>query len=640
MTNATETRAFQAEVKELLGLMIHSLYSHKEIFLRELISNASDALDKLRFEALTQPALHDAGDELLIRLDVDEERRRIVLADNGIGMTRAEVVENLGTIARSGTRRFLEALRAKGAQSPELIGQFGVGFYSSFMVADSITVETRKAGTQDGVRWTSRGDGEYTLEDVAGLERGTRITLELKALPADDEEAQDFADAGLLRELVRKYSDFVEWPIVMPSERLQSEGALVRRKLADGTEILELNSKKPLWMRSKDELKPEEYAQFYKHLAHDWSDPLETVHFRNEGSNEYTALLYVPSERPLDLFDPGRDKSHVSLYVRRVFVMGDCEELLPSWLRFVRGVVDSSDLPLNVSREILQQNRALAQIRKRCTTKVLEALGALRDSRRDDYERFWAAFGTVLKEGIVVDRERMEQVAGLCLFPSSKDEKAITLDEYIARAPAGQDTIYVIGGADLATVRRSPHLEALAAQGGEALCMVEPVDEWVRDMLTEYKGKKLVALERGEAQFAGEAEKQKREDAEREYRGVLEKLEQELSGSVASVRVSSRLKESPAVLVDDVDAHGIHYERMLRQTGRPVPPRKRVLELNADHPLAARLKSLVDAGDAGGKLKDWGDLLYGQALLAEGSPLPDAPRFSKLVSDLMLASSK
>ncbi|MFM7296423.1 MAG: molecular chaperone HtpG, partial [Planctomycetota bacterium] len=416
MTNAPETRAFQAEVKELLGLMIHSLYSHKEIFLRELISNASDALDKLRFEALTQPALHAQADELLIRIDVDEERRRIVIADNGIGMTRAEVVENLGTIARSGTRRFLEALRAKGAQSPELIGQFGVGFYSSFMVAESIAVETCKAGTQEGVRWSSRGDGEYTLEDVAGLARGTRITLELKSLPADDEEAQDFADAGLLRELVRKYSDFVEWPIVMPTERLQNEGALVRRTLADGVEVFELNSKKPLWMRSKDEIKSEEYAQFYKHLAHDWSDPLETVHFRNEGSNEYTALLYVPSERPLDLFDPGRDKSHVSLYVRRVFVMGDCEELLPSWLRFVRGVVDSSDLPLNVSREILQQNRALAQIRKRCTTKVLEALGALRDSRREDYERFWAALGTVLKEGIVVDRERMEQVAGLCLF--------------------------------------------------------------------------------------------------------------------------------------------------------------------------------------------------------------------------------
>ena len=640
MQQSPETHAFQAEVKELLGLMIHSLYSHKEIFLRELISNASDALDKLRYEALTQPALHDGGDELSIRLDVDEERRRIVLADNGIGMTRAEVVENLGTIARSGTRRFLDALRAKGAQSPELIGQFGVGFYSSFMVAETITVETRKAGTSEGVRWRSRGDGEFTLENAEGLARGTRITLELKALPEGEDDAQDFADAGLLRELVRKYSDFVEWPILMPAERLPSEGALKRRPGPDGVEVFELNSKKPLWMRPKDELKPEEYAQFYKHLAHDWNDPLETVHFRNEGSNEYTALLYVPSERPFDMFDPGRDKSHVSLYVRRIFVMADCEELLPSWLRFVRGVVDSSDLPLNVSREILQQNRTLAQIKKRCTTKVLEALAAMRDGRREDYERFWTAFGTVLKEGLVVERERTEQLAALCLFPSSKEDKLVSLDEYLARCPSGQDSIYVIGGSDLATVRRSPHLEALAAKGWEALCWVEPVDEWVRDLLTEYKGKKIVALERGEADFAGEADKQKREDAEREYRAVLEKLESELTGSVARVRFSSRLKDSPAVLVDDADAHGLHYERMLRQTGRPVPPRKRVLELNADHPLTARLKALIEAGDTTGKLKDWGDLLYGQALLAEGSPLPDAPRFSKLVSELMLATSK
>ncbi|MCY3002451.1 MAG: molecular chaperone HtpG [Planctomycetota bacterium] len=640
MTQRPETHVFQAEVKELLGLMIHSLYSHKEIFLRELISNASDALDKLRFEALTKPELASGGDELCIRLDVDAQARRIVIADNGIGMTREEVIENLGTIARSGTRRFLEALRAKGSQSPELIGQFGVGFYSSFMVAERIVVETRKAGTDGGVCWTSRGDGEFTLEPTSGLERGTRITLDLKPLPQDEEDAQDFADAYVLRELVKKYSDFVEWPILMPTECLPDERVLRRRPGPGGVEVVELNSKKPLWSRPKDEIKPEEYAQFYHHLAHDFADPLETVHFRNEGSNEYTALLYVPGARPFDLFEPGRDKSQVALYVRRVFVMGECEELLPPWLRFVRGVVDSSDLPLNVSREILQQNRTLVQIKKRCTTKVLEALGAMRDNRRADYEKFWAAFGTVLKEGLVMERERTEELAALCLFPTTKDGTLVTLDELIARVPKDQDTLYTILGSDLETVRRSPHLEALAAKGGEALCFTDPIDEWVRDALREYKGKKLVALERGEAEFGGAADKEHRETMERDYRGVLERIEHGLTGSVERVRFSTRLKDSPAVLVDSADAPGPHYERMLRQTGRPVPPRKRVLELNADHPLTAKLKSLFEADAQSGKLKDWADLLYGQALLAEGSPLPDAPRFSRLVSELMLASAK
>jgi molecular chaperone HtpG len=640
MTQRPETHVFQAEVKELLGLMIHSLYSHKEIFLRELISNASDALDKLRFEALTKPELAAGGDELCIRLDVDPATRRVVIVDNGIGMTREEVVENLGTIARSGTRRFLEALREKGSQSPELIGQFGVGFYSSFMVAEQIVVETRKAGTDGGVRWSSRGDGEFTLEETSGLERGTRITLDLKPLPQGEDDAQDFADAQVLRELVAKYSDFVEWPILMPCERLPDERVLRRRPGPGGVEVVELNSKKPLWSRSKEEIKPEEYAQFYHHLAHDFADPLETVHFRNEGSNEYTALLYVPGARPFDLFEPGRDKAQVALYVRRVFVMGECEELLPPWLRFVRGVVDSSDLPLNVSREILQQNRTLVQIRKRCTTKVLDALGAMRDNRRADYEKFWAAFGTVLKEGLVMERERTEELAALCLFPTTKDGALVTLDELLARAPKDQDAIYTILGSDLETVRRSPHLEALAAKGGEALCFSDPIDEWVRDALREYKGKKLVALERGEADFGGAAEKEQRETMERDYRGVLERIEQGLTGSVERVRFSTRLKDSPAVLVDSADAPGPHYERMLRQTGRPVPPRKRVLELNADHPLTSKLKSLFEADAQSTKLKDWADLLYGQALLAEGSPLPDAPRFSKLVSDLMLATAK
>jgi molecular chaperone HtpG len=646
-TKPPETKPFQAEVKELLGLMIHSLYSHREIFLRELISNASDALDKLRFEALTAPELlaHDA--RLAIRLEVDPSARVLRVIDNGIGMSRQEVIDNLGTIARSGTRRFLEALRAKGGQAPELIGQFGVGFYASFMVASEIVVETRRAGESDGTRWTSRGDGEYTLEALPGGACGTVIELHLKPLEAggDDEhdpvaEMQDFSDPAQLRELVVKYSDFVEWPIEMAASHFEHDKSLQRTKSADGVEVVLLNSQRPLWARPKDQIKPDEYAQFYRHLTHAWDAPLETIHFKAEGGAEYTALLYIPGERPFDFLDPARDKSHVALYVRRVFVMADCEDLLPQWLRFVRGIVDSSDLPLNVSREILQQNKTLAAIRKRLVKKTLDALAAMLSGRRDDYRKFWDAFGQVLKEGVVLDREHAETVASIALWPSSRDGESTTLDEYIARMPSAQSVIYVLGGGDLATARRSPHLEALAARGFEALFLCEPIDEWVRDRLPEYKGKKLVSIDKGELDFASEADKFDRENKEREYRSLLERLETELAAHVAKVRFSSRLKDSAAVLVDDEHAPGPHMERLMRQTGQAPPPRKRILELNADHPLIARLKSIHDADAASPRLREFAELLHGQALLAEGSVLPDAPRFSKLLSDLMLAAAK
>ncbi|MCC7014212.1 MAG: molecular chaperone HtpG [Planctomycetes bacterium] len=632
-----ETHTFQAEVKELLGLMIHSLYSHQEIFLRELVSNASDALDKLRFEGLTHPNWISDGEELAIQLEVDRERRRLSISDSGIGMSRAEVVENLGTIARSGTRKFLESLRQAGGQAPDLIGQFGVGFYASFMVASQIVVETRRAGEPGGTRWSSKGDGEFSVEDCDALPRGTRITLELKPLDGDDSQAQDFADPEVLRGLIAKYSDFVEWPIRMPAAHFQQDGRLKREPGLGGLECVLLNSRKPLWARPKDEIQASEYAQFFRHLTHGWSDPLETVHFRVEGTSEYTALLYVPSERPQELFDPARDKAHVALYVRRVFVMADCEKLLPSWLRFIRGVVDSQDLPLNVSREILQHNRALEQIHKRCTKKVLEALAAMRDGRRADYERFWSAFGTVLKEGVVVDREHSQSVAALALFPSSKRERPVSLDEYLAACPKEQSAIYVLTGPDLDAARRSPALEALADRGWEVLFLVEPIDEWLLDALREYQGKRIVQLGRGEADFVGEAERFELERREREYRAVFERIESDLAPHVSKVRFSGRLKHSPSLLVDDEHSIGAHMQRMLRQSGDQAPERKRVLELNLDHPLASKLKELHEAGRSA-ELKDCGELLFGIALLAEGSSLPNPTRFSQLVSQLMLVS--
>ena len=639
MSTANATLPFQAEVKELLGLMIHSLYSHPEIFLRELLSNASDALDKLRFEALTKPELTAGEARLAIRLELEREPRVLRVRDNGIGMSRQELVDNLGTIARSGTRRFLEQARAAGANAPELIGQFGVGFYASFMVADLIVVETRRAGEEGGTRWTSRGDGEYTLEELAGSEgprRGTRITLHLKPVDSENQGAQDFADPEVLRELVRKYSDFVEWPIELAAEHFENDKSAPRTRAEDGVEVLVLNSQKPLWVRPKDEITPAEHAQFFKHLTHGFGDPLETIHFRGEGSSEYTALLYIPSERPLDLFDPQRDKSHVSLYVRRVFVMEQCEELLPAWLRFVHGVVDSSDLPLNVSREILQQNKTVSQIRKRLVKKVLDTLANLLATRRDDYLRFWRAFGTVLKEGYVVDREHEAALLPLFLCATTKDDALTTFDEYVARMPAEQKSIDLLAASDPVAAKSSPHLEQLAARGFEVLLFSDPIDDWIVDRLRDYKGKPVVALGRGELDLEGEADKFERERQEREHRGLLERLESELAGRVEKVRLSSRLKESPAVLVDDEFSIGSHMERLMRNTGQEPPKRRRILELNAEHPLIARLRELQQSEPSSPKLKDWADLLHGQALLAEGSPLPDPAKFAKLLSRMLV----
>jgi molecular chaperone HtpG len=640
MSTASETIPFQAEVEELLDLMIHSLYSHREIFLRELISNASDALDKLRIENLTRSDPHPGAERPAIRLELEPARRVLRVIDNGIGMSRSELTQNLGTIARSGTRRYLAGLKERGQGGGEAqIGQFGVGFYSSFMVADRIVVESARAGESSGARWSSDGKGSFTIEDLPQAPRGTRVELHLKPPDPEREDSEDFNDPEVLAAIVRRYSDFVEWPIELAAAQLPQRQDLRRETAADGVEVLILNSQKPLWSRPREEIKPEDYAAFYKHIAHAWDEPLETVHFKGEGASEYTALLFVPGERPVDLMGTGQtERSHISLYVRHVFVLSECEELLPPWLRFVHGVVDSQDLPLNVSRELLQQNRAMARIRARLVRKLLDALGTLRDERRADYERFWRAFGAVLKEGLVTDSEQRETLAQLLLCETSLGQGLATIAEYVARLPEGQDELLCLAADDSASAARSPHLEGWRAAGREVLLFTDPVDEWVLEHCRELAGKRLRRIDRGEALPQGETQREELEQRERDERALLEALEARLSEHVARVRFSARLVESPAVLVDDPGAVGPHLQRALRQSGQEPPPRKRTLELNPQHPLVERLAALARETPGAPRVGELAELLHGQALLAEGSPLPDPARFGKLLNDLLLAS--
>ncbi len=640
-----QTHRFEAEVQQILELVIHSLYAHKEIFLRELVSNASDALDKLRFEALQRPDLMAEGEVLGIAIETDPEKRTLRVADNGIGMTHEELVENLGRIASSGTRRFLEHLAQRGGESaPELIGRFGVGFYSAFMVADKIVVETRKAGESEGWRWISDGKGTYTIEPAEGLSRGTVVALHLREAEADEEGTkEDFLSEWRIREIVRQYSDFVEYPIQMEIERSEvprdeegkpiegAEPATVRR-------VETLNSRKPLWARPKDQIEKKEYDEFYHHLTHDWGEPLEVIHFKAEGSLDYTALLYLPKERGIELLDPAMTHSRLSLYVRRVLIMRECEELLPSWLRFVRGVVESSDLPLNVSRETLQASHKVRQIRKRLVKKVLETLADLCERGRPAYESFWTFFGPVLKEGIYRGEDEDGRLARLLLFRSSKQEGWTTLSEYIDRMPVAQKEIYTLVGPDRATVERSPHLEALRGKGVEVLLLTDAVDEWMLQRFHEFEGKTLRSVEKGDLELDAESEKSSREEKQKEYKDLLDAMQKVLGEHVREVRFSTRLKESAAVLVTDAQAPSAHMERLLRHGGAELPVRKRVLELNPEHPLLTGLKRLFDVDPRSPRLEEHAVLLFGQALLAEGSPLPDPARFARLVADLMVAS--
>lgn len=634
MTSTTQTLTFEAEVQRVLDLVIHSLYTHREIFLRELISNASDALDKLRFESLQRPEVLEPGEELEIRLEPDRARRVLAVRDNGIGMDRDDLIANLGRIAGSGTRRFLETLAAaEGARSPELIGQFGVGFYSSFMVAERVVVETRKAGEARGWRWSSSGDGRYTIEEAADLSRGTRVALHLKA---EDELDRDYLDEFTLRSLVKRYSDFIEHPIRMEVSALE-RGPEPAAEPREERRLETLNSRRPLWARPKDEIEPHEYHEFYRHLTHDTAEPARIVHFKAEGALEYTALLFVPAERPFDLFEPTAQRSRVALHVRRVLVMSECEDLLPPWLRFVRGVVDALDLPLNVSRETLQDNPHVRKMRERLVTKVLQSLAELQQEDREAYERLWRVHGPLLKEGIAMGEDREGRLAKLVLSESSASEVPTTLDEYVQRMPVAQPAIFVLTGPDRRTLRASPLLEAYQARGYEVLLLSDPVDEWVLDRLREFEGKPLRAIDSGEDALADEAARGQLAEAARAHEGLLTALAERLGEGVSEVRLTGRLAHSPAALVTPEGGLRPHLARLLRARELEVPPERRVLELNPAHPLFERLCELWAKEGSGERFGQFAELLHGQALLAEGSPLPDPARFARLVADLMLA---
>lgn len=643
-TQEPQTYAFQAETRQLLDIVIHSLYSNKEIFLRELISNASDALDRLRFEALTDEALHDKDEVLEIRLEADAEARTLSIIDNGIGMSRDEVVANIGTIAKSGTRELMARIaESKQSEVADLIGQFGVGFYSAFMVADRVTLVTRRAGEDEATRWESSGDGQYSVADDSRFLHGTTITLHLK--PADEENGlPDFTDFSVLQRIVKRYSDFVGYPIITKHQREETErdeeGKPIEGKTQTVVEDKTLNSMKPIWTRPRSEVSDEEYAEFYRHISHDWNEPLDTVSLHAEGRIEYQALLFFPSKAPFDLFY--RDQSYgLQLYVRRILIMDHCEELLPPYLRFVKGVVDSADLPLNVSRELIQQDRHIRQMRNWLTRKILDHLQSMKAEKDEQYRTFWSAFGRVLKEGAGSDRENQDRLLELMLFESSNDEKALTsLSEYVGRMKPEQEEIYYLTGESRTVVESSPHLEAFRAKEYEVLYLVDPVDEILVQSVFEFEGKRLKSVGKGTVDLGTEDEKKEAEKALEEkretYGDLMTALQKGLDDWVKEVRLSKRLTSSPVCLVGGEMDMSPQLERLLRATeGADVPAQKRIMELNPEHPILAKMQERYAADAEDTKLEDYGHLLLGYALLAEGSKLPDPARFNRLVADLM-----
>lgn len=617
-----ETREFQAEVRQLLDLMIHSLYSNKEIFLRELISNGSDACDKLRFEALGDDALFEGDSDLCIRVAFDKQARTITVSDNGVGMNRGEVIDNLGTIARSGTRQFLASLTGDQMKDRQLIGQFGVGFYSSFIVADRVVVETRRAGlgAEHGVRWESKGDGAYTLETIDKPARGTDVILHLRA---DDDE---FLDASRLQHIVHKYSDHISLPI--------------RMKKANGEGEDTVNRANALWARPKTDIRDEEYREFYKHIAHDFDDPLAWTHSKVEGKQTYTSLFYLPQHAPFDLWE--RDRRHgVKLYVRRVFIMDDAEHLMPNYLRFVRGVIDSDDLPLNVSREILQRNKAIDTMRAASVKKVLGLLEDLARTDEDKYAAFWREFGRVLKEGPIEDVANRERIAGLLRFASTHhdtDAQNVALAAYIERMKDGQGRIYYCTAESFAAAKHSPHLEIFRKKGVEVLLLGDRIDEWLVTHLTEFDGKPLVSVAKGDLDLGGiedQGEQQAQQQAAAEVTDVVARLKTVLADRVKDVRASHRLTKSPTCLVVDEHEMGTNLERILRTVGQDVRHVRPIMEVNPQHPLVRRLKDVTDEQ----RFADWAHILCDQALLGEGGQLDDPAAFVTRLNDLLLTLS-
>ncbi|KZE31628.1 molecular chaperone HtpG [Crenobacter luteus] len=631
MSIATETLGFQTEVKQLLQLMIHSLYSNKEIFLRELISNASDAADKLRFEAIAKPELYENDGELKIRVTLDKDARTVTIADNGIGMSRAEAIEHLGTIAKSGTRAFFDSLTGDAKQDTNLIGQFGVGFYSAFIVADKVVVESRRAGlpASEGVRWESEGQGEFSVSAIDKPGRGTEIVLHLKA--GED----DFLDEWRVKSIVRKYSDHISIPIEMKKGNSYGENG----EVIVSDEFEAVNQASALWTRSKNEIDDEQYKEFYKHVAHDFTEPLAWSHARVEGRQEYTELLYIPSRAPFDLYDRER-KQGIKLYVRRVFIMEDAEKLMPHYLRFVRGVIDSNDLPLNVSREILQESRDIDTIRAGCVKKVLGVLEDLSANQTEKYATFWKEFGQVLKEGVGEDFANKERIAKLLRFATtSSDEQTVSLADYVARMKEGQDKIYYITADTPAAARHSPHLEVFRKKGVEVLLLTDRVDEWMVAHLTEFDGKALVSVAKGALDLGGledEADKAAQQQAEEAARPVIAKLKEALGDKVAEVRATARLTDSPACLVNPEHGMSAHLERLLKSAGQAVPVSRPTLEINPEHPLLARLA----AENESERIGELAAVLFDQALLAEGGKLDDPAGFVKRVNALLLEMSR
>ena len=630
MTATAETLGFQAEVKQLLNLMIHSLYSNKEIFLRELVSNASDAADKLRFEALSDNSLYGGDAELKIRVAFDKQARTVTVSDNGIGMSRDEVIQNIGTIAKSGTREFFQSLTGDQAKDARLIGQFGVGFYSSFIVADRVTLVTRRAGLTAGeaVRWhcdMSAGGGEYTIEAVEKAGRGTEVTLHLR------EGEDELLSEARLKEILHKYSDHIAIPIVMKKIKWDKERSVEVATDEDQT----VNQASALWARPKGEITDEQYVEFYKHVAHDFEAPLAWTHNRVEGRQEYTQLLYVPSRAPFDLWD--RQQRHgLKLYVRRVFIMDDAEQLLPAYLRFVRGVVDSSDLPLNISREILQESRDIEAIRAGCAKRVLSLLEDLAENQKEKYATFWKEFGRVLKEGAGEDTGNRERIARLLRFASThtdSEEQSVSLADYVARLKEGQDRIWFVTAETFLAAKNSPHLEAFRKRGIEVLILSERVDEWLVAGLPEFDGKPLASVAKGAldlGKLQTDEEKKEEQKLAGENRALVAKLKDALGDKVKEVRVTSRLSESPACLVADEHDLGGNLARILKSIGQKTPVARPILEINPAHPMVQRL------GREEAHFADWGSLLFEQALLAEGGQLEDPAGFVRRMNALML----
>ncbi len=627
MTTA-QTHPFKTEVRQLLDLVIHSLYSKKEIFLRELVSNASDAIDRARFEALTHKSLQRDEEAWKIAITVDKKNQTITVTDNGIGMNAHEIEQNIGTIASSGTRRFMESLKndPKAATNPEMIGRFGVGFYSAFMVASEVTVVTKRGGMDEpALKWVSNGDDSYSLEETTRADFGTDVTLKLR------EGMDEFLEPWRIKSIIKHYSDYISFPIALTV--IDAEG-----KEEPKDEVT--NSRKAIWKKAASEITEDEYHAFYRHISHASDNPAKVIHFNAEGVTEFKALLFVPSQAPYDLYMREGQKG-IHLYVRNVFITDDCKDLLPAYLRFIRGVVDSSDLPLNVSREMLQDDAIIRRMRKSLTNKVISTLADMKEKQDKEYRAFFETFGRVLKEGVHMDFENKQKLSDLLLFHTTKTEAALPVDlkTYTDRMPSEQKDIYFIAGESVANLKTSPLLEAFERRGYEVILLADPIDEWVTMSLTEYGGKKLVAIDRGDIDLGTEDEKkaaqEKKKEQEEKVKDLLGALQKHLDEDIKEVRLSSRLTGSACCLVNDEGGVSAHMERILKAMDQDVPPTKRILEINAEHPLVAKLDVVFKADADDARIKDYADLLMSQALIAEGSPVKNPARFTKLVSELM-----